>query len=180
MTQNKNIGVFLSAREDVPQSYIDATKEFGTRIGKEGRTLIYGGSRTGLMEVIAKSVKEAGGKVIGIAPEIIYRQHLMSEQVDVEIPVANMADRKQIMIERSDIIVALPGGIGTIDEIFSTLSMRSIGYKAPEIILFNVDHCWDSLINMLEDFYARHVMPLPTDKVLHIATNIEDVMKIID
>ena len=106
------IGVFLSSRDEVPASYREAAEQVGQWIGETRRTLVYGGSGVGLMEVLARAAKQSGARVFGIVPQFVVDRHIVSETLDVEIRTAALSDRKTVMIDRSDVLVALPGGVG--------------------------------------------------------------------
>ena len=119
------IGVFLSSHDNVPTSYRQATEEVGRWIGQSGRTLVYGGSGIGMMEVLAQSAKQAGARIFGIVPQFVVDRNVVSDTLDVEIRTAGLTDRKTILIERSDLMIALPGGVGTLDEIFTLLARHA-------------------------------------------------------
>ncbi|MBR1889548.1 MAG: TIGR00730 family Rossman fold protein [Alloprevotella sp.] len=178
--KNEKIGVFLSAREVREEVFAQATKDFGQWIGQTGRTLVYGGSCAGLMEVIAKAVKDNGGRTFGVVPEILFQHDLVSELVDVLFRTANMADRKQTMIEESDILVALPGGVGTLDEVFTALSMQSIGYKVPRIVLYNVGGCWDDTLQMMYNMTKRGLIRQNVMDYIRVANSQEELVAIIE
>ena len=109
------IAVFLSSRSDIPAAYLPAAREVGEWIGRTGRTLVYGGARKGLMEVLAQSVTQHGGRVFGMVPDVIVERGLESEAIDVTFRCADLSDRKDMMNRESDVLLALPGGIGTLD-----------------------------------------------------------------
>jgi len=92
------IGVFLSSHDNVPTSFRNATEEVGKWIGQSGRTLIYGGSGIGMMEVLAQSAKQAGAKIYGIVPQFVVDRNVVSDTLDVEIRTAGLADRKTILM----------------------------------------------------------------------------------
>ena len=152
----QKIGVFLSARDGLADVYVQAAREVGKWIGSTGRTLVYGGSACGLMEVLATEVKRAGGKVWGVVPRVITERGLESRCIDVCFPCEELADRKMILNRESDILVALPGGIGTLDELFTVLGEAAIGMPgAKTLVLYNAGGCWDGLIGALNDLHAR-------------------------
>lgn len=158
-----NIGVFCSANKNVDQSYFSATKELGMWIGKSGHSLVWGGCRLGLMETIAEgfregasSIAECGrGKLIGVIPEIIEERGKSFSPVDRAIYCKNLSERKEIMINLSDVMVALPGGIGTLDEIFTVVSSATIGYTDKKIILYNISGFWNPLISLMNHLESQ-------------------------
>ena len=150
-----NIAVFCSANNNIDPDYFRAAEELGQWIGENGHTLVYGGGNSGLMECIGKAVHEAGGRTIGVIPRILEEGRRMSDYVDIEIPCEDLSDRKAIMMERSDEFYALPGGIGTIDEVFTVAAAATIGYHRKKVTLLNVKGFWDSMIALLNDHQQK-------------------------
>ena len=175
----KKIGVFLSARDGLADIYVQAAREVGQWIGQTGRTLVYGGSACGLMEVLATEVKRAGGKVWGVVPRIIMERGLESQSIDVCFPCENLASRKAILNRESDILVALPGGIGTLDELFTVLGETAIGMPgAKTLVLYNADGIWDGLIAALEGLHSRGFLRDNYKDGLKVARNMEELKNI--
>ena len=150
-----NIAVFCSANNNIDPDYFRAAEVLGRWIGANGHTLVYGGGNSGLMECIGKAVHEAGGRTVGVIPRIMEEGRRVSDYVDVETPCEDLSDRKAIMMERSDEFYALPGGIGTIDEVFTVASAATIGYHHKKVTLCNVKGFWDSLITLLNDHQQK-------------------------
>ncbi|MGN1244667.1 MAG: LOG family protein, partial [Alloprevotella sp.] len=138
MMTTKRIGVFLSSKENLPEPYTQATLALGELIGRTGRTLVYGGARKGLMEVLAQQVKRHGGKVMGMVPDILVQRGLVSDAIDIEFRCADLSDRKAAMVRESDVLVALPGGIGTLDEVICKFCSGIIGAVAVALCVANV------------------------------------------
>ena len=114
----EKIGIFCSASGSIDPIYFDAAHQIGEWMGKNGKTLIYGGANLGLMECVAKAVKENGGHVIGVVPSKLEENGKVSTYPDEIIATHDLSDRKDIILQQSDVLVALPGGIGTLDEVF--------------------------------------------------------------
>ncbi len=110
------------------------------------------------MVILLVLVNEAGGRTIGVIPRILEEGRRVSDYVDVEIPCEDLTDRKAIIMERSDEFYALPGGIGTIDEIFTVVASASIGYHHKKVTLINVEGFWDSLIALLDDLLKKEML----------------------
>lgn len=177
----QKIGVFLSARDQLDDVYVQATREVGAWIGRTGRTLVYGGSACGLMEVLAQATKAHGGKVYGVVPQIICDRHLESQYIDVTFPCVNLTDRKAIMNRESDILVALPGGIGTLDELFTVLGESAIGLpEAKLLVLYNVHGIWDKLISMLSELHRRGFLRDNYREHLKVVSSVEELQALID
>ena len=174
-----NICIFCSANSNIPTEYFERTSELGTWMGANGHTLVFGGCNLGLMECVAKAVHDAKGMTVGVVPTIVEKGGKVSEYVDVKILCDNLSDRKDLMIERSDVIIALPGGVGTLDEIFTVLAAASIGYHSKRVILYNIGGFWDSLIAMLDDLKARGVLRAGFDDTVKVAHTLDEIAALI-
>ena len=169
-----NICIFCSANSNIPTEYFERTSELGTWMGANGHTLVFGGCNLGLMECVAKAVHDAKGMTVGVVPTIVEKGGKVSDYVDVKILCNNLSDRKDLMIERSDVIIALPGGVGTLDEIFTVLAAASIGYHNKRVILYNIGGFWDSLIAMLNDLKARGVLRAGFEDTVKVAHSLDE------
>ena len=169
------IGVFLSSRDEVPASYREAAEQVGQWIGETRRTLVYGGSGVGLMEVLARAAKQSGARVFGIVPQFVVDRHIVSETLDVEIRTAALSDRKTVMIDRSDVLVALPGGVGTLDEVFTVLAARTANETHKRVVLYDVDGCWQPLIALLDQLVEQGLYGADQRKAIGVATNIAEL-----
>lgn len=170
-----NICVFCSANDVAPQ-YVAAAEKLGRWLGREGHTLVYGGANLGLMEAVARAAHEAGATVVGVVPAILEKTGRASDHIDVRVPCDSLDDRKAIMVERSDLFVALPGGVGTLDEIFTVVAAASIGYHHKRVVLLNIDGFWDSLLAMLDDLQSKGVLRPGLKETLTVVTEVEKVV----
>lgn len=170
-----NICVFCSANDVAPQ-YVEAAEKLGRWLGREGHTLVYGGANLGLMEAVARAAHEAGATVVGVVPAILEKTGRASDHIDVRVLCDSLDDRKAIMVERSDLFVALPGGVGTLDEIFTVVAAASIGYHHKRVVLLNIDGFWDSLLAMLDDLQSKGVLRPGLKETLTVVTEVEKVV----
>ena len=170
-----NICVFCSANDVAPQ-YVAAAEKLGRWLGREGHTLVYGGANLGLMEAVARAAHEAGATVVGVVPAILEKTGRASDHIDVRVLCDSLDDRKAIMVERSDLFVALPGGVGTLDEIFTAVAAASIGYHHKRVVLLNIDGFWDSLLAMLDDLQSKGVLRPGLKETLTVVTEVEKVV----
>ena len=152
------IAVFCSANNNIDPDYFRLTETLGRWIGENGHTLVYGGGNSGLMECIGKAVHEAGGRTIGDIPRIMEEGRKMSDYVDVEIPCEDLTDRKAIMMEHADVFYALPGGVGTLDEVFTIIASNTIGYHQKKVVLYNMKGFWNSLIALLDNLQQHNMI----------------------
>ena len=145
----KKIGIFCSASENIDKMYFESARQIGKWMGESNKTLIYGGANLGLMECIAGAVKEYGGTVIGVVPSKLEENGKVSKYLDQMIHTQNLSDRKDIITEESDILVALPGGVGTLDEVFHVIAAASIGYHQKKVIFYNEYGFYNELLKTL-------------------------------
>lgn len=171
----KTVGVFCAASACLDASYYELADRLGEWLGEHGMTLVYGGANSGMMEHVAGGMKRAGGKVIGVVPRILEARRRVSRLVDEVIPCEDLNDRKSIMVEKSDVLVALPGGIGTLDEIFTVMAAHSIGYHTKRVVLFDTSGFWDSLVAVLQEMDTRRFVNVPLDRYLTLAHTWEEL-----
>lgn len=173
------IGIFCSANQQIDPDFFRMTAELGTWAGRCGHTIVFGGVNCGLMECVAKAASEAGGRTIGVIPMIIERGGRVSHYVDVDIPCDNLSDRKQLILDHADVFVALPGGIGTMDEVFTVVASATIGYHRKRVVLYNMKGFWDKLINTLDDLQHRGMVRGEWRKYIGVANSLEEVMELL-
>lgn len=171
----QNIAVFLSSATGLPESYGKAAAEVGAFIGQTGRTLVYGGAAKGLMETLACTVKEAGGRIYGVVPDIIEQQGLVSKCVDVVFRCVDLSDRKAVMMREADVCLVLPGGVGTLDELFTVLAARTIGLTTKPVLLYNVDGCWDRLLELLDDLREKKLVSSDISSLFTVVSSVAEL-----
>ena len=173
------ICVFCSANQQIDPDFFALTEELGTWAADNGHSIVYGGVNQGLMEALAKATKAHGGRTIGVIPMIVEKSGRTSDYVDVEIPCDNLSDRKQLMMDQADVFIALPGGIGTLDEVFTVAASATIGYHQKPVILYNMKGFWDTLITMLEDLQAKGMIRGNWRNYIKTADSIEEISRMI-
>ena len=173
------ICVFCSANQQIDQEFFTTTEELGRWAAENGHTIVYGGVNQGLMECVGKAAKENGGRTIGVIPRIVEKSGRTSDYVEIEIPCDNLSDRKQLMMDQSDVFIALPGGIGTIDEIFTVASSATIGYHNKLVILYNMKGFWDSLIALLDDLQTKGMIRGNWRDYIKTTDSIEEISRMI-
>ena len=152
------IAVFCSANAHIDSDYFRLTEEMGKWMAEQGNDLVFGGCNIGLMNTIGKAVKAHGGRAIGVVPTIVERGGKTFPDLDVEIPCDNLSDRKDLLLSQSDIVVALPGGIGTLEEFFEMLTLKQLGRHARPIAVLNTAGYFDELQAMLETAVRQRFM----------------------
>lgn len=143
--------IYCASSADVSQRILDDGRRIGELLAENGLDLVYGGTTCGLMKVVADAHKAAGGRVIGIVPEFMLARGIdNSDGQDETVIVSDMAARKSKMIERSGAFIVLPGGVGTLDELFDTLVNKQLGRHSKPIVLINTDGYYNPLIDLLK------------------------------
>ncbi len=127
-----------------------AARTLGTALGQAGINLVYGGGNVGLMGTVAQAALEAGGHVTGIIPDFLKSRERMLDAIQETIVVSDMHTRKKLMFDRADAFVALPGGIGTLEELVEQMTWAQLGQHAKPILLLSVNGFWDPLITLLD------------------------------
>ena len=175
----ESIGLFCAASDRLEASYYDLAGAFGRLVGERGLTLVYGGADSGLMESAARGVKNAGGHVVGIVPSVLETRRRVSRYVDEVVPCHDLSDRKAIMVERSDVLVALPGGVGTLDEVFTVMAANSIGYHRKKVVLLALDGFWDGLVEVLQEMDRRGFVNVPLEQYLVVARSWDELQAVL-
>lgn len=170
-----SIAVFCSAATDIVPEYFEQTALLGRWIGQQGWRLVYGGASLGLMDCVARAAKEAGAIVLGVVPDKLVERGIVSPLLDETIHVHSLGERKEVMLRESDLFVALPGGLGTLDEVFHVLGESSIGYHAKPVVLYNVNGCWDSMLAMLDDLRQRGLLRHDLTERLRVVSEIAEL-----
>lgn len=153
-----SICVYCGSRPGENGAYAEAATAVGTWIGAHGGQLVYGGGRSGLMGTVAEATRQAGGRVVGIIPQALVDKELANRQCDELHIVQTMHERKAMMAERSDAFIALPGGIGTFEELFEVWTWRQLGYHDKPLGLLNVAGYYDGMLAFLNHSVASGFM----------------------
>lgn len=174
------IAIFCSANNQIDPDFFAKTAELGKWIAENGHSIVFGGCDMGLMECIAKAVHEGRGRTIGVIPSKVEENGHVSKYVDVEFPCNDLNDRKAIMLEQCDIAIVLPGGIGTLDELFTVAASATIGYHHKKVIVYDMKGFWHQLIVLLDDLQTKGVMRGDYHQYIVTATNLEEISHFID
>ena len=171
----EKIGIFCAASEGIDPKYFDSARRIGQWIGETRRTLIYGGSATGLMECVAAAAKQHGATVIGVVPSMLKESGKESRQIDRAIYVRNLSERKDVMTQEADILVALPGGVGTLDEVFHVMAAAIIGYHCKQVVFYNEYGFYDELLQFLTHLEQKGFARQPFSNYYKVASTLEEL-----
>ena len=148
MAELRSICVYCGANTGARPDYAEAARALGRTMAAENIRLVYGGGSIGLMGILARSVMASGGKVTGIIPQFLRDREVMLREVDDLVVTADMHERKRIMFERSDAFVALPGGIGTLEEVVEMMTWAQLDRHVKPILIANIGGFWDPLVDL--------------------------------
>ncbi len=172
----KSIAVFCGSSFGTEPYFIQQTQLLGKIMTETGIDLIYGGASVGLMGVVADAVLAAGGKVRGVLPEFLQTKEIAHDGLTELIIVGSMHDRKLKMNELADGVIALPGGFGTLEELFEMLTWAQLGLHTKPIALLNIDGYYDDLINFIKNMEQKGLLKETHQKMLLVSDNIEDLL----
>ena len=150
MTPSFSVCVYCGSRPGLQAGFAQAAETVGTWIGHHGGQLVYGGGKAGLMGLVADATLRAGGRVVGIIPKALVEREWAHHGCSELHVVATMHDRKRLMAERADAFLALPGGIGTLEEFFEVWTWRQLGYHDKPVGLLNTAGYYDRLLEFLQ------------------------------
>ncbi|MBQ8737217.1 MAG: TIGR00730 family Rossman fold protein [Bacteroidaceae bacterium] len=170
------IGIFCASSNKMEDIYYSEAEKLGHWIGEQKNTLVYGGARCGLMETVADAVKKSGGTVFGVVPRKLVERDLVSDNIDITFHTQDLRDRKQWLIDESDIMVALPGSIGTLDEAFSAMAENTFGMHSKQVIFWNINGFWDELFSFIDALESKNVVNKPFTKIMLRANSLDEVI----
>ncbi|MEA2984175.1 MAG: hypothetical protein QOD94_429 [Alphaproteobacteria bacterium] len=176
MSMLRTICVYCGSGPGKNPAFVKAARKFGKILAENDIGLIYGGGSIGLMGELAKSVLKHGGKVTGVIPEFLIARERMLEEAQEVVVTQDMHERKRIMFERSDAFVALPGGVGTLEETVEQLTWSQLGRHKKPILAANIEHFWEPLCVLFEHMEKlEFIRPGLTVKLL-VADSVEEIL----
>lgn len=173
----KSITVFCGAREGTESIYIEQATALGKTLAKQNIQLVYGGADLGLMGAVANGALSEKGKVIGVIPEFLQTREIGHQNLTELIIVKSMHERKTKMNDLGDGIIALPGGFGTIEELFETLTWVQLGLQNKPIGVLNIGGYYDSLIAFIQTMVTSGFLREIDEKLLIVKDNIDDLLR---
>jgi uncharacterized protein (TIGR00730 family) len=176
----KRLAVYCGSAPGLDPIFAEATRATASAMVERGVDLVYGGGRLGLMGLVADSVLELGGKVYGVIPAALVDLEVAHTGVTELFHVANMHERKAKMTDLADAFIALPGGIGTLDELFEAWSWNALGYHAKPFCLLNVGGFWDGMIEFIDHATTSGFLSASRRRQLLVATTPEDALNLLD
>lgn len=173
----KSIAVYCSSSDIIHSDYFQSAKDLGLAMAENNYQLVYGGGMVGLMGAVARSVKDNGGKTLGVVPKALNIDNVVNDIDDELIVTDGMRERKAIMDERADAFVGLAGGFGTFEELFEVLTLKQLGYHNKPIVFINIRGYYNHLLNMFEHIYAEGFAKEQYRVLYHVADSITDAVE---
>jgi len=176
MSKINALCVYCGSSPGTEPAFVEAAQRFGKILAENEIRLVYGGGSTGLMGALAHAVLDHGGEVTGIIPEFLTRRERPRRLPQELIVTTDMHDRKWRMFERADGFVALPGGIGTLEEVVEQLTWVQLGRHKKPILIANINGYWDPLLELLAHMQAQNFIPPALRVDYLVADKVEDIV----
>ena len=180
MNNLRRLAVYCGSAPGSTPVFADATRATAKAMTDANVDLVYGGGKLGLMGIIADSVLDLGGRVYGVIPQALVDIEVAHTRVTELYTVANMHERKAKMTDLADAFLALPGGVGTLDELFEAWSWNALGYHAKPFCLLNVEGFWDGMIEFIEHAHRSGFLSKSRRNQLLVAQTPEEALKLLD
>ena len=155
MTQPTSVCVYCGSRDGRDPAYADAADAVGTMLARNSWQLVYGAGDVGLMGRVAAATQAAGGRTFGVIPVHLFEREVGRDGLDTFVITETMHERKKVMFMNADAVVVLPGGAGSLDELFEVITWRQLGLHSKPIILLNVNGYWDPLVQLVDHMIAE-------------------------
>jgi uncharacterized protein (TIGR00730 family) len=176
MTTIKSICVYCASGPGNDPAFMEAATKFGRILAENGVRLVYGGGSVGLMGALAESVLDHGGAVTGVIPDFLVNREHMLLRVQERVITRDMHERKRVMFERADAFVALPGGVGTLEELVEQLTWAQLGRHKKPILILNVARFWDPLCQLLDQMERLDFIRAGLPVTLLVAERVEEIL----
>ena len=175
MTDIQSVCVYCGSSSNVDDAYKEAATRLGNLIAETGWDVVYGGGRVGLMGLVADGALEKGAKVVGIIPEHIEEREVQHDSLTEMHVVDTMHIRKAMMVEKSQAFVILPGGLGTLDELFEIMTWKQLGLHDKPIVVVNMKGYWNKLVELTQSLADAGFMRQEDMGLFTIVDSVEDV-----
>jgi uncharacterized protein (TIGR00730 family) len=172
---SKLLCVYCASSDRLDPKYYAVAAELGRELVAQGWGLVYGGGKTGMMGAVARAVKLAGGRVVGVIPEFMKVRELAYEEADEIVTVITMRERKLLMETRADAFVTLPGGWGTLEEVLEILTLRQLELVKKPCVFLNQDGFYDPLLQLFERMLAEKFYKPSNMQLFQVATTVAEV-----
>lgn len=175
-----NICIYGSANDTIDKSFIEAGEKLGREMAKAGHTLIFGGGACGMMGAVARGMKECGGKIIGISPEFFNVDGVLFDDCTEMIYTADMRSRKEKLEDMADAFIVTPGGIGTMDEFFETMSLKQLKIINKPLVIFNAFGFYDNLIALLKNSADKNFLDKDDLSLFYVSDDANKIFEVLN
>ncbi len=172
----RTLAVFCASANGTHPAYLEAAQELGTALATRNIGLIYGGAKVGLMQAVAESALRAGGHVVGVIPEVLVDLEVAHHGISELHVVDTMHTRKALMGQKSDAFLILPGGFGTLEEMFEVLAWQTLRLHDKPVLLLNINGFYDPLIAFLDHAVREGMLKPKSRAILLVADTVEDAL----
>jgi hypothetical protein len=172
----KSLCVYCGSGLGINPSHAEAAGILGRAMADQGVGLVYGGGSVGLMGLLARATLDAGGAVTGIIPRFLERRELLMPDLTETIVTEDMHERKMRMFERADAFAALPGGVGTLEELVEQMTWAQLGRHEKPVLLANIDGFWDPLVRLLDKMRRENYIRAEFEVSCLVAERAEDIV----
>ncbi|MFS4580124.1 TIGR00730 family Rossman fold protein [Phaeobacter sp. C3_T13_0] len=171
-----SVCVYCGSRDGGSPTYATAAEALGTGLATQGQRLVYGAGDVGLMGRVARAAQAAGGTTFGVVPEHLVRREVAKTDLSTYVVTETMHERKKVMLYNADAVVVLPGGAGSLDELFEALTWRQLDLHQKPILILNIDGYWDPLKALVEHIVAEGFAGVETAAALTWIDSVEDAL----
>ncbi len=175
-----NICVYGASSTALDKSYIEVVEKLGKMLVERGHKLVYGAGARGLMGAVARGAHSAGGEIVGVSPKFFDVDGVLFEECTELIYTDTMRQRKQIMEDRAECFIMLPGGIGTFEEFFEILTLKQLGQHKKPIAVFNINGYYNTMNNMIEQAIEQNFMKEKCRRLFKLFDNMEDIFEYLE
>lgn len=175
-----SICVFCASSNHASGRYQEVARNLGQLIAKRGHTLIYGGGSVGLMGVLAREVHQGGGRIVGVIPERLSTEEIAFKDAEELLVTADMAERKNIMIERAEAFICLPGAFGTLDEMLEIITLKQLDYHNKPIVLVNTDGFYEALLGFFKRLEEEQLIDKACLALYNVVPDVETALDLLE
>jgi uncharacterized protein (TIGR00730 family) len=180
MSTIRSICVYCGSSPGTNPEFVEIARSFGQILAESGITLVFGGGSRGLMGALARATNEHGGRVVGIIPEFLKSRERVFSGAQEILVTPDMHERKRLMFERADAFVALPGGVGTLEELVEQLTWSQLGRHTKPILIANIHGFWDPLIELLDHMKRSGFIHTELAIDYKVVERVEDIIPVIE
>ncbi len=175
-----NVCVFCASSANIDTRYLDAARELGGMLARDGWRCVNGGGAVGLMGAVTDGTLDAGGQVTGVIPKFMVDNGWCYDRLEDVVITADMHQRKQMMSEMADAVIALPGGVGTFEELLETLTWRQLGLVKVPVIILNTLGYYDALLEMLQHAIDEGFMKASHARLWQVAATPDEAVALLN